>query len=734
MSKVFSFLVLFGISFSGICQFGFEYDPNLPVRSGGVELTNPWGGGLNYSQISDFDYDFDGDLDLFIFDRSTNNIRVLTQEDPTGTPYYRLAYDAKSKFPAEMRYRAIMIDFDMDGRKDLFSYGIGGLKVHRNVGDVGNGIQWELVTNLIYSEYENGQSHLFVSSSDIPAIVDVDFDGDIDILTFDPGGSHVEYHQNQSMELYGIPDSLIFELRNKCWGKFEEDFNTSAITLNAPCSGGNIGNPIKFLKHAGSTILALDIDNSGVMDLVLGDISFPNMNLLINGGTAPNTDSPMVTADNAFPSNTTPVNMQIFPAAFFVDVDFDGVKDIVVSPNARNVSLNRQSIHFYKNLGTNDLPNFVFSTPEFLQEEMIEVGTGSIPILTDINEDGLEDLIVGNLFRYKPILDKESTIAYYQNTGTANNPEFTYVDNDYLNLSTQNYGLRSVPTFGDLDGDGDKDMLLGIENGSIVYYENQSSGSGSVFATGIPNFQDNLGQVINVGNFSFPTLFDLDDDGLIDLIIGKKNGELAYYRNIGTTTNASFELQDSDLGSIHISGFATPDAYAAPHFYRSNDTTHLFIGDVDGDLYYFNDIDDNLGVSDTFNLVTDALSGINVQGYSSFATGDLNNNGFVELYAGQDLGGIFRFESDPTSDVGLTEVDLFELAVYPNPTNSTLSIQAETDLESIRILSIDGSEVFNADAQGKMIQLDLSSIQSGPYIVLVTANNGVTQVRRIIKN
>ena len=54
--------------------------------------------------------------------------------------------------------------------------------------------------------------------SDIPAIVDVDLDGDLDILTFHIGGSNVEYHQNQSMDLYGVPDSLIFEVRNRMLG------------------------------------------------------------------------------------------------------------------------------------------------------------------------------------------------------------------------------------------------------------------------------------------------------------------------------------------------------------------------------------------------------------------------------------------------------------------------------------------------------------------------------------
>lgn len=58
-----------------------------------------------------------------------------------------------------------------------------------------------------------------MSSSDIPALVDVEGDGDLDILTYHISGEHLEYHQNQSMELYGIPDSLEFVLKNQCWGR-----------------------------------------------------------------------------------------------------------------------------------------------------------------------------------------------------------------------------------------------------------------------------------------------------------------------------------------------------------------------------------------------------------------------------------------------------------------------------------------------------------------------------------
>ncbi|MFM8241484.1 MAG: FG-GAP repeat domain-containing protein, partial [Crocinitomicaceae bacterium] len=320
--------------------------------------------------------------------------------------------------------------------------------------------------------------NLYVSSSDIPAIVDVDLDGDIDILTYHISGEYLQYHKNLSQELYGHSDSLQFELRNECWGGFREDVNSNSVFLNdqtPPCQGGNVPNPEfkpndQLKAHAGSTVLAFDYDGSGVMDLLLGDVAHPNLILLTNGGTTVNSNSLIINQDPNFPSNSIQANIQLFPASFWLDVDFDGNKDLLVAPNAKNVSENEKSVLLYKNTGTNSSNNFVFQTKAFLQEDMIEHGTGSIPVFCDIDNDGLTDMFVANFYAYKPTLLKESRIAYYKNTGTITQPFFTLVDSDFLNFASSPYGLRIIPSFGDLDGDGKKDMILGFENGTIGFF------------------------------------------------------------------------------------------------------------------------------------------------------------------------------------------------------------------------------------------------------------------------
>ena len=490
-------------------QLSFEYDGSVEVRKNGTPLQNAWAGGLDYAQFSTFDFDFDGDLDLFVFDRSANNIRVFTQEIVNGTKQWKFVYNAAAYFPEDLIYRATMVDFDNDGKHDLFTYSIGGLKVYRNVGNSTDGLQWELFKPIVYSDYNGFNTNLYVASSDIPAIVDVDFDGDIDVLTFHQGGQHLEYHKNMSMENYGIPDSLEFVLANECWGKFSENANNNSVLLNDP--------------------------------------NFP-----CNGGTVPNSDSPMISADISFPSNTLPASIYLFPAPFYLDVDFDGMNDLIVGANAKNVSQNETSILFYKNIGANNNPTFVYQQNDFLQNQMIEHGKGSIPALYDVDNDGRKDLIVSNLYRFKTESIKEGTIAWYKNTGTASNPVYTFVDYNWLNLNQFNYGLRMVPTFGDINGDGKQELILGKEDGTLVLFQN----NGSTFVNPTINLKDNTNTTIQVGGYAFPQLFDLNKDGLLDLIIGNRTGKLLYYQNVGTSTSPSFELINNTGFSVSVSIFS----------------------------------------------------------------------------------------------------------------------------------------------------------------------------------
>lgn len=76
---------------------------------------------------------------------------------------------------------------------------------------------------------------VYVASEDLPGFADVDGDGDLDVITFSQLGSFLQYYKNLSLETYGSCDSLTFELRNACFGRFSENASTNDITLNVVC-------------------------------------------------------------------------------------------------------------------------------------------------------------------------------------------------------------------------------------------------------------------------------------------------------------------------------------------------------------------------------------------------------------------------------------------------------------------------------------------------------------------
>ena len=741
---VLTILSLIG-SFQASAQFSFEYDNSIEVIKNAQAIQMPWSGGLNTPQFSDFDFDYDGDLDLFVFDRTNDDVHVFVND--LGNYFYE--FNARIHFPVDLRYRATFIDYDNDGKKDLFTHHLNGIKVYRNVGDAVSGLQWQLVSEALQSNYWGFVNTLYVNSSDIPAIVDVDFDGDYDVLSFHVGGEYLQYHKNLSMELYGISDSLVFELKNECWGKFREDLNNSFIYLNvadAPCGSGNIpgaeiviGNDIKPVSvekslHAGSTVLALDVDNSGVLDLVIGDVSTSNLKLLINGGSAPNTNSEIIQIENDFPSNSLPAAVSIFPASYFLDVDFDGLKDLIVCPNAVGISENRQGVLFYKNTGTNNSPSFQYQQNDFLQGEMIDLGSGAIPVFFDYDQDGLMDLFVSNFQRFEALGNYRSGIAYFKNMGSTSNPEFTFIDNNFLDLEAS-FGARKIPTFGDLDNDGDMDMLIGIENGSLVFFENTSVAPNCTFNAPISNFTDNLGNPIIVNQFAAPQLIDLNTDGLLDLIIGSKTGELAFYANIGTLTAPSFQLQNTLLGGIDLSEDGS-DVYSIPHFFENDDTLYLLIGSLDGAFRLYDNIESNLSTGETFHERNMEYLNLRFGGHSAFAVYDINGDENLNLFAGNELGGLFHFEHNPFSTLNVGAIDDFSVSfqLYPVPTTESLTIASTQQVElECSISDLSGNLVIEPHTFTTKLTIDCSKLKSGVYFVSISDRSGNKCLKRFIK-
>ena len=389
-------LIITRFSFS---QVNLSQQTELKVIENGAELLNPWSGGLNFAQFSKIDLNLDGVDDLFVFDRSGKN---GTKNGNKIIPFLFIPSENTFKyapeyidFLPEIKDWALLIDYNQDGKADLFTSSNSSIALYTNTSNETLTFEY---SKIITSDAGFGPINIYVSSSDLPAITDVDGDTDIDILSFDPSGSYIHFHENKSTDLYGNADSIQLTRSDNCWGRFREDFSTNSVTLGLDenCNEGN--GALRTGAHSGSTMLALDLDptNNQGLELLLGDITYNNMVMLYNGQD--NATNTMMSQDLNFPSYDTSIDISRFPGAFYLDVDNDDLSDLIICPNGVNVSENYNNCLFYKNtgIGLNNNIEFDFIENDFLIKDMIDVGANSHPVLYDLNNDNLLDLIVSN--------------------------------------------------------------------------------------------------------------------------------------------------------------------------------------------------------------------------------------------------------------------------------------------------------------------------------------------------
>lgn len=704
----------------GKAQFSFSVSTEIPIIENGITLPNAWAGGMNFCQFNEIDLDLDGQQDLVVFDRSGDRLLPFLRTGAAGSLEYTYAPDYQKRFP-ELHNWVLMVDYDGDGKQDLFAQNQPGIAVYRNTSTAGTGLSFDLATPLI-QRVQNGNSNtLLTNARDLPALSDIDEDGDLDLLQFDAAGSQVEYYQNQSIDLFGHADSLRFELTDLCWGGFMENGLSNSILLQVGCKGGTgTGPPLPAnSRHAGSTLLALDLDGDLDKELLIGDLNASNLVMLQNGGTLINAE--MTAQDPAFPG-IAGVNLSVFPAGFSVDLDQDGLKDLIVSPNAVNVSENYANTWWYQNIGTTDSAIFSLQSNSAIQDQMVDVGEGAIPVLNDFDRDGLLDLFIAN-YGYYDNGSYRTELRRYRNTGTAQAPVFTLESANWLGLATQrNLPAYQHPTFGDLDGDGDQDFLLGGEDGKITFVENIAlPGHLPIYGGTVPNWQN-----IDVGQYAAPLILDVDGDARLDLIIGEKDGKLNYYRNTGTPVTPDMDLISTHFGAVDMSTAQFNAGYSAPTLLEWNGERHLIVGGESGKIRRYSGLDGNLSLP--FVLEDSAFGGQDHGIRAVPVVADLNADGFPDLISGNYAGGVELLGGIDPSLLSVEAALKPTLHIFPNPTTGIVSIEYEHSLpQTIRLYTLQG-QLLQEKPFYHQLQWDLSSLAKGLYILQVGT---VTQKIRI---
>jgi hypothetical protein len=467
-----------------------QYDP-FPVSWTTQPLAMPFWGGINSPKPSLVDFDRDGLVDLFIGD-GTGKLAYFRN---TGTPAQPIWTPVAERLGGiDIGTWHLLADIDGDQDLDLFCDPRNAkVAFWRNM-TVGDRIAFELI--------DTAFAGFLVGAFNTPAFADIDADNDLDFFFGAPSGL-LEFYRN-----VGTPSAPSFQ--------FTTDAYDSVLAFPQ-------GTAAADARHGFSTLKFIDIDTDGDLDLFYGDFFNPNLYYFANLGTAQESDLTYQT-ENYLPSPT-----QGFNHTSFADLDNDGDLDLVLGV-AGAADLN--NLRYYENVGNRFIATFNLADSNIIRS--IDIGSGAVPTFGDLDDDGDLDLLLGG---------STGRLTFYENTGSSLSPEYQHVTDSFKNISVL---LSAAPALVDWDNDGDLDLLIGTNAGRIEYWRNDGTS-----ASFDPVKVDAQLGGIKVDQLAIPVPVDLNDDGLLDLVVGEwdfnSRANVLLYHNSGAEGAPALTLQTTTL-------------------------------------------------------------------------------------------------------------------------------------------------------------------------------------------
>ena len=624
-------IIFFAVSSANANEYSRLISPPMTIKINGesMQLT----GGLNRPEPQFIDWNNDGILDCFINDRDgrLQYWEGLPDWQFGGRPIFTMV----TKFfqHIEVGTWFNFNDFDNDGDFDLLCNNPGTDKVsyYSNVDGIFELVSTELQTPSGFPVY-GGQIV-------IPTVADINDDGVYDYFVGDVSG-RLAYYEGQESST-NLPE---FELVT--------DYFQNIQIVWTPG------------RHGANSIFFYDLDNDSDLDLIWGDFYQPGLFYLENYGDSNNPvyiDSLMVTN---FPDDGL-VQTAGFNIPRLVDFEPDGNVDMVIGVLSGAYGTDYiDNLAYYKNNGTSEQHDFQLVTMNLLPG--LDLISGSVPVLADIDGDNDDDLVIGTEFDPNNV-GWGGQLYYFENITNNSEPEFVLVDSSFIDdFSTTNL----APSFYDTDNDGDLDAIIGEFNGYLLHYNQTESG-----------WEYNGRYLdLDLNGKSKPAWGDIDQDNDDDLVIGTKDGMVSVYINNGDINNLVFDTQ------IDIGDDASPTILSNGSIIVGNEVGDLKL------LYY-----------DSGNLTEEDMpeSPYCGQYLTPFALSNNSSQEFENLLVGSKAGGL-QYLSYNTLSIkngnDLAPEDFRISAVYPNPNNGQCKIDISINNAAnykISLIDINGRVINN---------------------------------------